>query len=112
MSAVPSGHKQTKLGTIPGDWLVKPIGELEPYVTSGSRVWAAFYSEHGAPFLRITNLSRDCIYPSLEDLRLVRIAVNEAETNRTSLSDGDVLVSVTADVGIIGYVTSEIQKPA
>ena len=107
-----TGLKQTELGTIPTDWVVKQIGDLEPYVTSGSRGWAAFYSEHGAPFLRITNLSRDCIYPSLDDLRFVSIAANEAEANRTSLSDGDVLVSVTADIGIIGYVTSEIPKPA
>ena len=68
------GYKQTDVGVIPEDWEVKQIGDLEPFVTSGSRGWAAFYSERGSPFIRITNLSRTCIYLDLHDLRFVNVA--------------------------------------
>ena len=109
---IPPGYKQTEVGVIPEDWEVKQIGDLEPFVTSGSRGWAAFYSERGAPFIRITNLSRTCIYPDLEDLRFVNLAGNDSEAARTQLHDGDVLISITADIGIVGYVTEKLPKPA
>ena len=109
---IPASYKQTEVGVIPEDWEVKQIGDLEPFVTSGSRGWAAFYSEHGSPFIRITNLSRTCIYPDLEDLRFVNLAGNDSEAARTQLHDGDVLISITADIGIVGHVTEKLPKPA
>jgi type I restriction enzyme, S subunit len=109
---VKHGYKQTELGVIPQDWEVKQIAEFEPFVTSGSRGWARFYSDAGSPFLRITNLSRTCIYPDVHDLRLVKVVANDGEAKRTQLRDGDVLISITADIGIVGYVTSIVTKPA
>ena len=106
------GYKQTEVGMIPDDWEVKQIGELNPFVTSGSRGWAAFYSDRGSPFIRITNLSRTCIYPDLEDLRFVSLVTNDSEATRTQLRDGDVLISITADIGIVGHVTAKLPKPA
>src|SRR5271157_617405 len=61
MEVKPS-HKLTEVGVIPADWDSKQIGDLNPFVTSGSRGWAAFYSDRGAPFIRITNLTRASIY--------------------------------------------------
>jgi len=112
MSAIPAGYKQTEVGVIPVDWAVKHIGELKPFVTSGSRGWASHYSEYGSTFIRITNLSRSCIYPDLNDLRYVDIGANDSEATRTQLCDGDVLISITADIGIVGYVTESLTKPA
>jgi len=109
---VPAGYKQTELGVIPEQWSVKLIGDLQLFVTSGSRGWATFYSDRGFPFIRIANLRRDCIYPNLDDLQLVNIPENASEAVRTKLQDGDVLISITADIGVIGYVTKELQKPA
>jgi type I restriction enzyme, S subunit len=109
---VPTGYKRTELGVFPEDWQIKPIKNLNPYVTSGSRGWAAFYSDRGSPFIRITNLSRDCIYLDLSDLRFVNLRKNQGEAARTQLQDGDVLISITADIGIIGYVTATLPKPA
>ena len=106
------GYKQTEVGEIPEDWDVAQIGDLEPFVTSGSRGWAAYYSERGSPFIRITNLSRDCIYPDLEDLRFVSLVADSSEAARTELRDGDVLISITADIGIVGHVTPSVPKPA
>lgn len=110
--AVGKGYKKTDVGVIPEDWEVKQIVDLKPFVTSGSRGWAAFYSDMGAPFIRITNLSRGSIYLNLEDLRLVNIPNDASEGTRTQLQDRDVLISITADIGIIGYVSSEVPKPA
>jgi len=109
---VRSGYKQTEVGVIPEDWEVKQIGAFEPFVTSGSRGWAMFYAESGSPFVRITNLSRTCIYPDMRDLRFVQIAANDSEGARTQLLDGDVLISITADIGIVGHVTMSVPKPA
>ena len=106
------GYKQTEVGVIPQDWEVKQIGDLEPFVTSGSRGWAAFYSERGSPFIRITNLSRTCIYLDLQDLRFVKLPGNDTEAARTQLRDGDVLISITADIGMVGQVTAKLPKPA
>ena len=112
MNDIPPGYKQTEVGVIPEDWEIKQIGDLKPFVTSGSRGWAAFYSERGSPFIRITNLSRACIYPDLEDLRFVNLAVDDSEAARTQIHDGDVLISITADIGMIGHITAEVPKPA
>lgn len=105
-------YKQTDAGVLPCGWEVKRIGELEPFITSGSRGWAAYYSDRGSPFIRITNLSRTCIYPDLEDLRFVSLAANDSEAARTNLQVGDVLLSITADIGIVGYVDARVPTPA
>lgn len=113
MSAdVKPGYKQTEIGVIPDDWSVCELGDLAPYVTSGSRGWAEYYSDRGDPFIRITNLSRSTIYIDQADLRFVQIPDGDSEGQRTALIDGDLLISITADIGIIGYVDSSLSKPA
>jgi len=97
------GYKQTELGTIPEDWIVVSIAELEPFVTSGSRGWAKFYSNEGSIFFRITNLNRETIYLDLSNVRFVNLPATCHEGSRTKLQEGDVLVSITADIGILGY---------
>jgi type I restriction enzyme S subunit len=109
---VKPGYKQTLAGIVPADWELKQIGDLKPFVTSGSRGWATFYSERGSPFIRITNLSRDHICLDLDNLRFVNIDQNESEAARTQLQNGDILISITADIGMIGYVSDELSKPA
>jgi type I restriction enzyme S subunit len=106
------GYKQTDVGVIPEEWEVKKIGDLNPFVTSGPRGWAEFYSDRGSPFIRITNLSRESIYLGLEDLKFVTLPKDLSEATRTELKDEDVLISITADIGIIGYVDSRLPKPA
>jgi len=105
-------YKQTEVGSLPKDWDVLNIGELEPFVTSGSRGWAKYYSDIGDPFLRITNMSRATIYLDLSDLKFVQLPARQSEAERTQLRSGDILISITADIGIIGYVDSRIPLPA
>ena len=109
---VKPGYKLTEVGVIPEDWEVRRIGELKPFITSGSRGWAEFYSDRGAPFIRITNLVRTSIFLDLKDLRLVNLPKDASEGTRTQLHDDDVLISITADIGIISYVSPDVPKPA
>lgn len=108
----PPGYKQTEVGVIPEDWEVVDIRYLNPFITSGSRGWAEFYSEYGDSFVRITNMDRASIYLDTSDMRYVQIPSNSTEGKRTSLQNGDVLVSITADIGICSYVDDSLIKPA
>ncbi len=106
------GFRNTELGILPNDWTVDQLSTLNPFVTSGSRGWARYYADMGAPFVRITNLSRESIYLDLSDLKLVNLPPDDREGIRTQLQVGDLLVSITADIGIIGYVESHVPQPA
>jgi type I restriction enzyme S subunit len=94
------------------EWEKTTIGDLKPFVTSGSRGWAPFYSEQGELFVRITNLWRDSIYLDLTDSKFVQLPPGANEGVRTQLKKHDVLISITADIGIIGYVDESVPSPA
>lgn len=85
----------------------KTIREMSSVVTSGSRGWAQYYSDHGAKFVRIGNLTRDRIRIDLSDIQFVDLP-DDAEGKRTQLQPNDVLVSITADLGSIGLVPDDI----
>lgn len=95
-----------------GEWKVSSIGDLKPFVTSGSRGWAPFYADKGELFVRITNLWRDSIYLDLTDSKFVQLPSGASEGVRTQLKEHDVLISITADIGIIGYVDESVPSPA
>jgi len=109
---VKPGYKQTDVGVIPEEWEVSQLGDLKPFVTSGSRGWASYYSERGDLFVRITNLSRASIYLDLTDSKFVKLPPEAREGVRTQLNEHDVLISITADIGIVGYVDASIPSPA
>ena len=110
---IPPGYKQTDMGVFPKHWQVVDVGDLNPFVTSGSRGWARFYAETGAPFIRISNLTRQSIDLDLSNLKTVLLSPQgNAEVSRTQLQDGDILISITADIGIVGIVDSRVSKPA
>lgn len=107
-----AGYKQTEVGVIPEDWEVAQVCDLKPFVTSGSRGWAAYYSDRGLFFVRITNLSRDTIYLDLENSKFVSLPSDTSESHRTQLHEHDVLISITADIGIVGYIDPLVPTPA
>ncbi|EOA5676464.1 restriction endonuclease subunit S, partial [Pseudomonas aeruginosa] len=94
------------------EWDVLRIAELKPFITSGSRGWAAYYVNHGSLFVRITNLSRDSISLDLTDSKFVNLPSGASEGVRTQLRPHDILISITADIGIIGYVDNSVPSPA
>jgi len=48
----------------------------------------------------------------LSRLRFVELPIKSKEGLRTQLQEGDVLISITADIGISGYISSTVPKPA
>lgn len=85
----------------------KPIRNLSQFVTSGSRGWSAFYSDEGARFIRITDLNRKGIELNNNSIQYVRLP-ERAEGKRSRLQKGDVLVSITADLGCIALIPENI----
>jgi type I restriction enzyme S subunit len=82
---------------------LEALGNISILITSGSRGWAQYYSDNGALFVRIGNLTRDHINLRHEDHIFVR-PPKTSEGRRTALHAGDVLISITADLGIVGVV--------
>lgn len=104
------GHtefKDSPVGRIPAEWEVQSLDELSSFITSGSRGWAQYYSETGAIFIRIGNLTREHINFRFKDTIYVT-PPNSAEGKRTLVQTGDVLISITADLGVIAVVNDDI----
>jgi type I restriction enzyme, S subunit len=101
--------KDSPLGRIPMEWEVGELETVAEFVTSGSRGWVQYYSSEGAMFLRIGNLPRDHINLRLEDMAFVN-PPRTSEGKRTSVSPGDLLISITADLGIIGVIPKGFGK--
>lgn len=87
----------------------RPIREMSSIVTSGSRGWAQYYSDTGARFIRITDLTRDRICLKNDSIQYVKLPEN-VEGKRSRLNGGDVLVSITADLGSIALVSEAIEE--
>jgi type I restriction enzyme, S subunit len=91
----------------PKGWPVKPLGQLLAFLTSGSRGWAEHYSVAGDVFLRIQNVKQDRL--DLSDVAFVR-APDSAEARRTQTYPGDVLLSITADLGRTAVVPESLER--
>ena len=104
------GHtafKDSPVGRIPEGWDVVSLSTLASFVTSGSRGWAQYYSDSGPLFIRIGNLTREHINLRFDDCVYVS-PPESAEGKRTQVKLGDVLISITADLGVIGVVNESI----
>ncbi|MBH0083006.1 restriction endonuclease subunit S [Salinibacterium sp. SWN167] len=89
-------------------WPEQRSGELFDFVTSGSRGWSKYYKDEGTVFLRMGNLTRDSIDFDLSDLQRVALP-DEVEGRRSQVSDGDLLITITADVGHVALVRNFIE---
>ncbi|MBR3017963.1 MAG: restriction endonuclease subunit S [Clostridia bacterium] len=87
----------------------KPIREMSSIVTSGSRGWAQYYADNGARFIRITDLTRDGIQLKNDSIQYVALP-DKAEGKRSRLICGDVLVSITADLGSIALIPENVDE--
>ncbi|AVC42908.1 restriction endonuclease subunit S [Achromobacter ruhlandii] len=91
------------LGEVPSHWTIMRARYASTFVTSGSRGWAEYYSDSGSVFLRITNVSRDSVDLLLHDIQRVS-PPESSEGKRTATQSGDVLVSITADLGSVAVI--------
>jgi len=94
---------------LPPGWAWAAIDELTEFVTSGSRGWARYYADTGPLFLRVGNLDRATIELSLRDVVRIQPPVG-AEGRRTRVQPGDILLSITADVGMVGLASKAISE--
>ncbi|WP_121968833.1 restriction endonuclease subunit S [Leptolyngbya sp. BC1307] len=90
------------------DWKKLKVEQISECVTSGSRGWAEYYSTQGAKFIRMTNLDRNNIQLQLSDLKYVLLPSHSSEGKRTALKTGDILISITAELGKIGIVPNNL----
>src|ERR1700693_2521618 len=107
MKKASASHKiqeQADHDHLPDGWTLGSTADLFAFVTSGSRGWARYYAQHGALFLRITNLDHNTINIDLSEKTFVR-PPSFSEGTRTRVQIRDLLISITADVGMIGLVT-------
>jgi type I restriction enzyme S subunit len=89
---------------VPNGWESIKLNDICKTVTSGSRDWAQYYAESGSKFIRMTNLQRDKIELNLSNLKFVNVNSDSSDGKRTSLKTGDILISITAELGKIGWV--------
>lgn len=87
-----------------------PQHELKEYIqflTSGSRGWAKFFSDDGELFITIKNVKNGHI--NLSDIQHV-MPPDNAEAKRTKVQAGDLLISITADLGRTGVVSDNLAQ--
>ena len=105
----PVAPDTSELPELPEGWCWAGSDMLFTFVTSGSRGWAEYYAESGPVFLRIGNLDHNSI--SLDMRRVQRVRPPEgAEGTRTRVRPGDILISITAEVGMVGLVSDDLEE--
>lgn len=104
-------HKQRSLPEsllhLPESWRVASGAEAFVFVTSGSRGWAKHYSDQGPAFLRVGNLDRHRLDLDLAVVQAVT-PPSSAESKRTRVQPGDLLISITAEVGMVGVAPLDL----
>ncbi|MDT7834790.1 restriction endonuclease subunit S [Aquabacterium sp. OR-4] len=95
------------MSELPSGWTRTTAAELFERVTSGSRGWAKYYANTGAAFIRVGNLDHDTIKLDLADVQRVEPPAG-AEGERTRLMHNDLLVSITAELGMVGLVPRDL----
>ena len=92
----------------PKEYPVHQLSEFITSLTSGSRGWAQYCVDDGSEwFITIKNV-KDC-HIITDNMQPVN-APDNAEAKRTKVQEGDLLISITADLGRTGVVTKEIAE--
>ncbi len=91
--------------TNPMEWPVSELSKHILFLTSGSRGWAQYFTDSGEYFITIKNVKNCRI--TLDDVQHI-VPPDNAEAKRTKVQEGDLLISITADLGRTGVVTREI----
>jgi type I restriction enzyme S subunit len=88
---------------LPKGWKWAYVWDVAKIITSGSRDWAKYYSNTGAIFVTMGNLSRGDYKLRLDSLRYIDPPA-DGEGSRTRLEENDLLISITGDVGNLGLI--------
>lgn len=87
-------------------WKEVRLEEILKFLTSGSRGWAKYYAPSGDLFIRIQNVGNNKLM--LDDVAYVQAPAG-AEAVRTKVQSGDILLSITADLGRTAVIPNEIE---
>ena len=90
---------------LPQGWEWVRVWDIAQLITSGSRDWAQYYSDSGAIFVTMGNLSRGNYQLRMDTIRYVS-PPTDGEGSRTKLEENDLLISITGDVGNLGLIPS------
>ncbi|MUK50926.1 restriction endonuclease subunit S [Aliivibrio fischeri] len=101
--ALPEITEDEKPFDLPSGWEWCRVQDVAQFTTSGSRDWAKYYSDSGALFVTMGNLSRGNYQLRLDNLRYVQ-PPEGGEGSRTKLEAHDLLISITGDVGNLGLI--------
>lgn len=88
---------------------LQPLVQLRHIIsrlTSGPRGWAQHYVERGAQFITVASLQRNDIELDLSKTSSVD-PPSGTEAFRVSVHRGDVLMSITADIGSVGVARND-----
>jgi type I restriction enzyme, S subunit len=88
---------------LPREWEWCRVWDIAQLITSGSRDWAKYYSESGAIFVTMGNLTRGNYQLRMDTIRYV-VPPEDGEGSRTKLEENDLLISITGDVGNLGLI--------
>lgn len=92
----------------PNNYPVCQLSDFIVFLTSGSRGWAQYCANDGTEwFITIKNV-KDC-HIETDNMQPIN-APDNAEAKRTRVQEGDLLISITADLGRTGVVTKEIAE--
>lgn len=92
----------------PSNYPVCQLSDFIVFLTSGSRGWAQYCADDGTEwFITIKNV-KDC-HIETDNIQPIN-APDNAEAKRTRVQEGDLLISITADLGRTGVVTKEIAE--
>lgn len=92
----------------PNNYPVCQLSDFIVFLTSGSRGWAQYCADDGTEwFITIKNV-KDC-HIETDNMQPIN-APDNAEAKRTRVQEGDLLISITADLGRTGVVTKEIAE--
>ncbi|HDR7509375.1 TPA: restriction endonuclease subunit S [Bacillus toyonensis] len=89
----------------PRSYEVVQLEELMSFLTSGSRGWAKYFSKEGELFITIKNVKNGQL--QLGDITYVNAPVGK-EAERTKVKEGDLLISITADLGRTAVISKDV----
>ncbi|MGY1419983.1 restriction endonuclease subunit S [Bacillus cereus] len=89
----------------PQNYEIVQLEELISFLTSGSRGWAKYFSKEGELFITIKNVKNGQL--QLGDITYVNAPMGK-EAERTKVQEGDLLISITADLGRTAVISKEV----
>jgi type I restriction enzyme S subunit len=103
----PTAPDTTDLPELPEGWVWAISDAVFDFVTSGSRGWAEHYSGSGAIFIRVGNLDHGTIDLDLSEIQHVMAPANP-EADRSRVKPGDLLISITAELGMVAVAPENL----